>query len=50
MTPEELVKDGQAILNAFMSQLEGENDIYKQIVIEETIKFIYKEYYGLDVD
>lgn len=50
MTPEELVQDGQAILNAFMNQLEGENDIYKQIVIEETIKFIYKEYYGLDVD
>lgn len=50
MTPEEILQDGQETLNAFMEQFEGPNDIYKQILIEEVIKFIYKEYYGIDVD
>lgn len=43
MSNEDIIREGQETLKAFVDQLDGENDIYKQIVLEEVFKFIYEE-------
>lgn len=37
-----IVKEGQDTIKAFLDQLDGPNDIYKQIVVEEYFKIIFE--------
>lgn len=46
MNEAEIIQDGYETFSIFLEQLEGPNDIYKQILLEEVIKLIYQEYYG----
>ncbi len=43
MTNEDIIREGQQTVKAFLDQLDGPNDIYKQIVMEEVLKFLYAE-------
>lgn len=50
MTPEEMyrIKESHQTLDAFFAQLDGPNDIFKQILIEELLKVIHEIAYGVN--
>lgn len=47
MRNEEIIKNGQETFAEFLKMLDGPEDIYKQIVLEELFKFISDEYYKI---
>jgi hypothetical protein len=46
MSDEQIAKEGVETFGTFLGSLEGPNDIYKQIVLEEFFRLIFEIYFG----